>query len=642
MKRIHLLILRSYFGPFIATFFIAVFVLLMQFLWKYIDDLVGKGLEITILAELIFYASATFVPMALPLAILLSSLMTFGNLGEYYELTALKASGVSLQRIMMPLIVVSVIISVTAFVFSNNILPIANLKFRTLLYDIRHQRPDINIQPGIFYKGIDNYVIKIAGKNYKTKMMYKLMVYDHTDNNGNTNITVSDSATMHVSTDENNMILTMYNGSKYEELPEERKQVVNMTYPHRHSTFDKETIALDLSGFGLKRTNEDLFKDNQEMLNITQLMNAVDSLTVAFEKRKEFFGKNLLLSTYFKRENKIDSIAIVLDTIYKYDIDSVYESFELKERKKIIDMASNFARSAQTYVSTTVLDYEFRDRYIIKHNIEWHRKFSLSFACLVLFFIGAPLGAIIKKGGFGMPVVVAVVFFIFYYVIMIVGEKTAKEGIITVYQGMWLSAFILLPVGIFLTSKATTDSVIFDIDPYRMFIRKIFGIEKIKQRKLNKLIESLPKQDYTDAELLVKLREINKLTKEYQSNFMRRITYKMAIGDLIKVKGKDELTEIFKIYKEIYGILLIRAREHKYFKEKLTEFPTYKLRKLNSNAIFLLIKALILIILPLGFILTLARIIGIVNLRNKLKLMNNLSTDIIGVVEDPAFFNLKK
>ncbi|MBU1627211.1 LptF/LptG family permease, partial [bacterium] len=271
MKKLHILVIRSYLGPFVFTFFIAIFVLLMQFLWKYIDDLVGKGLDLDVLSELLFYASATFVPMALPLAILLSSLMTFGNLGEYYELVALKSSGISLQRTMFPLVILSILISLSAFFFANNVMPVANLKFQSLLYDVRHQRPELNIQPGIFYKGIDNFVIKVARKDHKTNMMYNVMIYDHTENNGNENLTIADSATMDVTPDEHYLILTMYDGRKYEELPEdkrgERKSFEELIRPHRHSSFEKETIMLDLSGFGLKRSDEDLFSENEEMLN---------------------------------------------------------------------------------------------------------------------------------------------------------------------------------------------------------------------------------------------------------------------------------------------------------------------------------------------------------------------------------------
>lgn len=641
MKRLHLLILKSYFGPFVATFFIAIFVLLMQFLWKYIDDLVGKGIEINVLLELLFYASATFVPMALPLAILLSSLMTFGNLSENYELTALKSSGISLQRTMMPLIILSMLISIAAFIFSNNILPISNLKFSSLLYDIRHQRPDLNIQPGIFYKGIDNLVIKIDEKDYKTKMMYGLMVYDHSDKRGNVNVTVADSATMHITDDENYMILSMYTGSKYEELEEERKSLTDMTHPHQHSTFDKETMIIDLSGFGLKRTDEELFKDNEEMLNINQLNANIDTLKIEYEKKKENFGQNLLLSTYYKKENKIDSIKVVIDTIYEYDIDSIFNNLPIKEKRSILGMAKNYASSAQLYISSTIDEYDYRDRTILKHNIEWHRKFSLSFACLVLFFIGAPLGAIIKKGGLGMPVVVAVIFFIFYYVIMITGEKTAKEGVIPVYQGMWLSAFILLPLGIFLTSKATTDSVIFDTYTYRKFFANLLGIEKIRNIRLNKLVTNLDNATYTDAELLEKLNTLKSLTKAYQNDNLRRITFGMTIKDYFKVKDKDHLNAIYDLYREIYGILLQKSKEYKYFKEKLTEFPSHKMRKLKRSSLSKIFNIILVPFIPLWIINLLMYKYSLHSLRTRLKLMNNLANDIIIVVEEPEFLIMK-
>jgi len=325
----------------------------MQFLWKYIDDLVGKGLEVSVLSELLFYASATFVPMALPLAILLSSLMTFGNLGEYYELVALKSAGISLQRVMLPLINASILISIFAFVFANNIMPVANLKFRTLLHDIRRQRPELNIKPGIFYKGIDNFVIKAGNKNNKTGMMYDVLIYDHTDKRGNTNVTIADSAYMKITEDKSYMLLTLFNGEKYEELPEDRKPHREFTYPHQHSLFNKEIVMLDLSGFGLRRTDENLFKENYEMLNISQLQKQIDSLHTEIDKWYSNFNNNLLRSNFFKREIKIDNLKIKPDTTVNYDVDSVFDSYNISQQRKIIQSALNYARATQTYINTS-------------------------------------------------------------------------------------------------------------------------------------------------------------------------------------------------------------------------------------------------------------------------------------------------
>ena len=416
MRKLHSLIIKSIIGPFIMTFFIAVFIQLMQFLWLYIDDLVGKGLALNVLAEFLFYASATFVPLAFPIAILLSSLMTFGNMGEHYELVAFKSAGISLRRVMMPMFVFTLFIAISSFFFANNLLPVANLKFRTLLYDIRQQRPELNIKPGIFYKGIDNVVIKIADKDKQTNMMYNIMVFDHTNTDDNRDITIADSASMKMTMDEQYLVITMYNGHKYEDLEEERKPNQNRTYPFQRSYFQKETILLDLSGFGLKRTDEDLYKENQEMLTISQLVVAKDSLLKAFHKRRVDFADNLIRTNYYKRLPVFDSIRPPVDTSVTYLIDTLIENVGKGKRLSILESAMNYARATQSYVNVTASDFEARQRFICKNEIEFHRKFSLSFACIVMFLIGAPLGAIIRKGGFGMPVVVATVMFIVFFI----------------------------------------------------------------------------------------------------------------------------------------------------------------------------------------------------------------------------------
>ncbi|MFH2143916.1 MAG: LptF/LptG family permease [Bacteroidota bacterium] len=640
MKKLHLLIIRSYLGPFILTFFIAVFVLLMQFLWKYIDDLVGKGLEIGVLSELLFYASATFVPMALPLAILLSSLMTFGNLGENYELVALKSAGISLQRTMFPLVIVSILISLSAFFFSNNVLPIANLKFYSLLSDIRNQRPELNIRPGIFYDKIDNYIIKVSSKNKKSNMLYKVMIYDHTGNNGNTNITISDSASMMMTADKNYLILNMYNGCKYEELPEEGRKVNNSkSFPHQSTHFISESIMLDLSGFGLKRTDEELFKENQEMLNVNQLKDAKDSLILEFEDRKESFGKNILQTNYYKRPIIQDSMIVCNETEFSYNIDSLFRTFQKSDMVRIIESAQNFARSTQTYVSTTAMDYVYREKWISKYDIELHRKYSLSFACLVLFFIGAPLGAIIRKGGLGMPVVVATLFFIFYYIISITGEKTVKQGLMPAYQGMWLSAAVLLPLGVFLTYKATADSVLFDIDSYKDFIKRFFRINFKRNLKLYRLYNNVfVKEDYTNDKIIFNLKEMQKNCHEYSQNHLK-INFIKAARDLIQISGRDQIFKIFELYDYLLIYMVEKSKQNSYFKNKLNELPLLN-KSLHKRGF---VKLLILVILiPVFPLVVIYHMIERQAFKRKLSTIINVTGDIINVIENPDLLELKR
>jgi len=490
MKKLHLFIIKSFLGPFILTFFIVLFILLMQFLWKYIDDLIGKGLEWYIIAELMLYTSASLVPMALPLAILLSSIMTFGNLGEYYELTALKSAGLSLQKIMSPLIVTSVCISIAAFYFSNNILPIANLKMGALLWDIRQQKPALNIKKGIFYNGIDGYSIKIREK-HKDGTFENIMIYDHTSKMGNNKAIIAKSGKMEMSEDNRYLILSLYNGYSYEEIDAYKRKAKN-TRPLRRIQFREQTIRFDLSNFTLSRTNEDLFKDHHQMLNIKQLQMAEDTLLVKLDKRRQyivstlsnryFFGKYPNMSWDKKetdRNNPTQSSEHVMPTWHGRMMKAKPERLPKAESSKsdsikIIETAINQARSTKMHLSIYKNDIENKKSLIIKHQIEWHRKFTLAFACILLFFIGAPLGAIIRKGGLGMPLVVSVLFFLTFHVLSIISEKFVKEAVLLPYQGMWLTSAIFLPAGIFLIYKAATDSVIFDINMYTKFFKRLY------------------------------------------------------------------------------------------------------------------------------------------------------------------------
>jgi len=515
------------------TFFIALFIILMQFLWKYVDDLVGKGLEWHIIFKLLFYASATFVPLALPLAILLSSLMTFGNMGEHFELVALKSSGISLQKFMRPLIIMVFFICLLAFYFSNNILPIANLKMGALLYDVREQKPALNIKEGVFYNGIENYVIKIGKKDKDGIAIHKILIYDHTQRQGNVNLTYAKSGKMETTPDKKYLVFTLYNGFNLSEKVDNRK--FEVIRPLQRIYFDEQMRKFDLSSFALTRTSEDFFKDNYQMLNLKQLQNTIDSLNLQLDDRHTDFYITLIKRYYYlsnydlhpdsmpdeqqmqeeqqqikpvpnqntensninqpthflkhiinadidavKEEEIVDNTSNELNSLS--NIDSLLTLFPKDERLRIIETSLDGARSNKDYTFYSSEDLWGRQRVIFRHEIEWHRKFTLSIACLLLFFIGAPLGAIIRKGGFGLPVVISVLFFVIYHVISITGEKFVRSGVIPAYQGMWLASFVLLPVGVFFVMKATSDSPLLDMDTYLKLILKIKNLLN-KQKK---------------------------------------------------------------------------------------------------------------------------------------------------------------
>ena len=467
IKKIDLLVLRSYLGPLVLTFFIAIFVLLMQFLWKYVDDLVGKGLPWNMIAELMFYASSTFVPLALPLAILLSSLMTFGNLGEHYELVAIKASGVSLRRIMTPLIVLSVLIGIGAFYFSNVVLPIANLKFHSILFDIRQQKLSFNLQKGIYYYGLDGYVIKIGDKEKDGKLIRDVMIYDHTAGQGKTTLTLAEWGTMEQTTDGRFMILTLYNGASYDENPNQSSASVS---PFMRMHFEKEVRRFDLSGFEFNRTDEDLFKNNFQMFNLKQLEYSRDSLYQKYVQEKNNFSLSMYRNYYHYSQHQLskyvqpDSTLVFMGDFLK--------GINYDERSKIIDNALNISRNVKSSIEARSDFYENELRLIRRHDIEWHRKYTLSVACIILFFVGAPLGAIIRKGGLGLPLVVATILFILFHIASTTGDKYVRTGVLTPFMGMWLSSALFLPLGIWLSFKAITDSPLMDSDAWGKLFRK--------------------------------------------------------------------------------------------------------------------------------------------------------------------------
>lgn len=463
------------------TFFIALFILLMQFLWRYIDDLVGKGLEITIIIQLLFYASFTLVPMSLPISILLSSIMTFGNFGEHYELVAMKASGISIWKVMRPLVVLSIFISLFAFYFSNNMLPIANLKFKTTLYDVQKQKLAFDISEGIFYDGIENYVIRIGSKDRDGQTIYDVKIYDHSDNMGNVKVTTAERGFMELSQDQQNIIFTLYEGYSYTDIFNVRNYRDDV--PFERTKFKKQRVKFDLSEFNMSRSQGDMFKNHYMMLNVSQLDYYIDSIDQQIQTKKEQYNKSFTkrLSNY----SSIDSAkaANVIATTKQHDTVQKAEtinqlrwplmnSFIRADQVKIIENALNAMRNTKENVVWTKKDFEKREETLNKHQVFWHKKFSLSIACFILFFIGAPMGAIVRKGGLGLPVVIAVVFFLIYYVASIFGEKAAQVGDLNVYVGVWLSSIILFPIGLFLTFKATTDAPLLDGDNWkRTFIR---------------------------------------------------------------------------------------------------------------------------------------------------------------------------
>ncbi|MES2779890.1 MAG: LptF/LptG family permease [Bacteroidota bacterium] len=455
MKKLNKLITFQFFQTFLPTFFVVLFILLMQFIWLYIDDLAGKGLTWGTIAQLMFYFSASIIPLALPLSILLASIMTFGNLGETYELIAAKAAGISIWRIFRPMFYLMILLSIFGFFVSNILIPKATLKYKALLYDIKQQKPALLIKEGVFYNGIEGISMRVGKKDAVTGELENVIIYDNRAMNGHAVIVTAERGTMHMSADERYLFFTLYNGARYEEM--DKQQGYERTHPHSMLSFAEEEIVFDMYAFNLNRTDESLFKDGYQILNVIQLQHKIDSLQslIALRKATPTHYYNMYLKVNDSLYGKYVPKSIVLT---HNDLMS-----EVPQNKQmIISNALNNARTVKSVIDYTSTDVMDTEKLSVRYNIEWHKKYTLSIACFIMFFIGAPLGSIIRKGGFGMPVVISVLLYIVFHIISITGEKMAKTGTSTPSSGMWLAIMVLAPVGIFLTYQAANDSGLFD------------------------------------------------------------------------------------------------------------------------------------------------------------------------------------
>jgi len=443
-KKLHLYLIKAFLVPFITTFFIAIFLLLMQFLWKYVDDLVGKGLEIDQLFILLFYASARFVPLALPISMLLSSLMVFGKLAENNELVALKSSGISFFRILKPLLAFVIIISICSFLFSNYALPIANLKNASMIYDIQKKKPAFNIKEGIFYNDIEGYSLKVGEKNIDGKNLKDIIIYDHSSSNGNKKVIVAKRGVMELTNYDNFLELKLYDGYAYIDVNENSK---NKKTTYRRTYFKSNLIRFDLSNFNILNNSQKLYKGHYAMLNTKQLKQSIDSLNQQINTKKSEFNINL------NKNYNIQNLSIKSKSIEnKKNYNNKIYSITINKLKTMKSLLGNYSK-----------DITYKKIIITKHKIELHRKYSLAFACIILFLIGAPLGAIIKKGGFGLPAVISISFFLLYHVLSMIGEKSAKDLSIEAYEGIWLSNIVFIPISLFLIYKAKNDRDLFSI-----------------------------------------------------------------------------------------------------------------------------------------------------------------------------------
>ena len=546
VKRLYRYMLRSYVPLLLMTFFICLFIVLMQFLWRYIDDLVGKGLSIDVIGELFFYAALTMVPMALPLAILLASLMIFGNLGEKFELTAMKASGISLLKVMSPLIILISFIAVGAFFFQNNVLPVAQTKMWTLLYSMRQKSPELEIPEGVFYTQIPGYNFYVESKDRDSGTLFNMMIYDVSRGFDNARVILADSGHLKSADDKAHLFLQLYNGEQFENL-RENGAYSQSSQPYRSENFDLKEILLAFDA-NFTRMDEAGMRNQYVGKNMTQLQATIDSVGLRVDSIGAVYAKEIKerpyinvtpVSTRLVNGKAVEEVRIPYPaaSVRSYNIDSVFYADLHRTR--------NYLTSAIRRVQTIKQEYEFRsfvmeeDRATIRrHGIEMHRKFTLSFACLVFFFIGAPLGAIIRKGGIGTPLVISVLLFIFYYIIDNTGFKFARDGKTAVWEGVWLSSFVLLPLGVFLTYKAMRDSAVLNGDAYKNFFRRLRGLQR---RELE--LKQYAMEDVTPARAMASLRPMLDACTEVKELWDALPFYRKAFYTIWRFKPFDMLAE---------------------------------------------------------------------------------------------------
>ena len=494
VKKIDLYVLRKFASLFVGAFCICLFVLMMQFMWRYIDELIGKGLTMDVLAKFFWYMSMTLVPMALPLSILLTALISFGNMGESLELTAMKSAGIPLLRIMRPLIVACGLTGVVSFYFQNVVSPKAQKQLTRMLVTMKETSPAIEIPEGVFYNGIPDVNLYVKSKDVKTGMLYDVIIYKMDQGFENAQIVVADSACLETTADKHFLKLTIYSGEQFENLRAQSSQLTTaIQVPYDRETFDEKTLLIDFdSGFELM--NEGMFNGMARVKNLKELVRGADSIyhycdSVGYEYYKSLDTKYLALPAV----SRADSTKALL--LGKRDNAGVRTTFDqLPPDRQLVAV-----QRAQTQVKNIMTDLDWEQPVTKqgytnarRHWIEWHQKFTLSLACLIFFFIGAPLGAIIRKGGLGLPTVVSVIIFIFYYIINTSGMKLGKEGSIPVWLGMWMSTMVLAPCGAWITWRANNDSVVFNLSTFTARLRRWWGIRTSRNYYRKDVVISQP------------------------------------------------------------------------------------------------------------------------------------------------------
>ena len=506
IKKLDLFIIKSFSLLLAGTFFICLFIFIMQLLWRWVDEFVGKGLDLDVLAQFFYLGSLTLVGQALPLAILLAALMTFGNFGERLELLAMKAAGIPLLRIMAPIAVECALLGCVSFYFQNVIGPNAQVKLYTVLYSIKQTSPEVEIPEGVFYDKIEGFNLFVKEKDKETGMLYNVMIYDLRDGFDGTRILVADSGKMQTSADQRHMTLKLYSGELFENLQLNKDNRKDNSIPYRRETYREKVVMIEMDG-GFSMQDGSFLKTQAASKNMIELQHSIDSLTLHNDSIGHNNWRAVMRSSYQMKNilTSDDSVSMQHDGIYYINVDSIYNSATKVQKEK-------WKRNELTKLQQMKTDYEIKksvmrslDKDLNKHHLMWWEKITLSLGCVIFFFIGAPLGAIVRKGGLGYPVLISVATFVLYYIFNTSGYKMAREGEWYIWVGSWLSTIILAPLGILFTYQSNRDSTILNMDAYKDFFRKLLGIKEKRNVTLKEVVIDDPdyREDYKKLEEII-------------------------------------------------------------------------------------------------------------------------------------------
>ncbi len=574
--------LSRFLPRFLMTFCICLFIVIMQFLWRYIDELVGKGLSMDLIAELFFHAALSLLPMALPLSILLAALMTFGDLGEHVELTALKSSGISLTTIMKPIAILMVFVAIGAFFFMNNALPKSQVKMWTLLFSMRQTSPTLDIPEGAVYSQIPGYNIYVKRKDKERDMLYNMLIYDVSSSSMYPRIVAADSGRLSMTEDKRHLVLTLYKGAWYEQMSSANGiNGMSGDLYRRESFHDKEILIPYDANF--TRMDDETMKSQYVGKDIGQLQHSIDSITLKVDSAAD------IIVTQMRRR---PICGVPQDRVIVNDGKSTLQpvpEIKLDKAVNINDLIKSLPQNDQQQIvnqalsnaTTEMQDLEFQgymvneDNYIMRrHQIELIKKFTLSLACLIFFFIGAPLGAIIRKGGLGMPIVISVILFIIYYIIDNSGYKLARDGRWVVWQGIWLSSAVLLPLGIFLTKKAVNDSAVFNPDAWLNFLRRVTGLHQTRKLAAKEVIIN----EVNTTEALTLIGNLKDTCQQFLDRYpgrQRYIDYWQQGYDKVAIKALSE--EVDRVVDYLSNsrdqMVLNKAMDYPVIRQLLTYHP---------------------------------------------------------------------